>query len=141
LHVGITNCDAPLPPRLCEACSAHLLASITATPSSHHYGTPELDSRTPLATIIATPSSSIVNHQRASFSLQHNHGSSAPHYTLILVHLRANQQPQRSTQTEQLQQPSSSLHGPWRSSTTTPAGAAAIAVSRAAKEETWGQKP
>ncbi|QCE14746.1 hypothetical protein DEO72_LG11g1751 [Vigna unguiculata] len=27
------------------------------------------------------------NHQRASFSLQHNHGSSTSHYTLILVHL------------------------------------------------------
>jgi len=49
-------------------------------------------------TIIATPSSSIVNHQRASFSLQHNHGSSAPHCTLILVHHLREPAPSRNYQ-------------------------------------------
>ncbi|QCE00027.1 hypothetical protein DEO72_LG7g1313 [Vigna unguiculata] len=107
--------------RFPSSCSSHGCTSFEATTMQRTSLAP-LHSRSAataaaqlagnLTTIITTPSSSIVNHQRASFSLQHNHGSSAPHCTLILVHLRANQQPQRSTQTEQLQQPSSSLHGP-----------------------------
>ncbi|QCE10590.1 hypothetical protein DEO72_LG10g1820 [Vigna unguiculata] len=82
--------DAPLPPRLREACSAHLLASITGTPSSHHCGTPEPNIRQPEQATCHNPPLTKLTTQ----ILPRHHLLHLTHETLTLIFLLSFQPPQ-----------------------------------------------